>query len=333
MKQLSRLFILLLMVILLCLKIHGQTIHRSFDPRFRIEIPKDWTISNPKGPNTKLVINDKTGSSINIVVHKDNLYINIDSYDITLADLTKDLNQMPDFSVLSFQKTFINSKKAVCLKSQYRWQNLNVNTILVSLLYVIIHNDKMYYITCTAEQLNFPKYEVLFTSILSTFVIEEDFYNTQSASNFKDSRYKSLEDNFIVDFKSLPNIDSEANMTTYSVTSIRDTAIYRITVHTNNTNISNSTKRKEFETQFLNEYKKSLKESEIVSETTTFKNINAVLYRMKVLVYGEYLFLGEKAYSKSLVFINSNKIYTISVMSKETLNQPLKNSDMITKTN
>lgn len=296
---------------------YGQTIHRSFNPRFRIEIPKDWTIQKPKGPNTKLVISDKSGSNINIVVHQDNNFTNYDSYDLTLAELTKDLKQLPDFKILSFEKTNINSRKAICLKSQHRWQNLDIDTILISLMYVIIHNDKMYYITCAGDQGNFSKYEVLFKKTVSTFVIEEDFFDAKKSTPNPDN-YKSLKDNFSVDFKGIPNIDTADNMTTYSVTSIKDTAIYRITVHTDNSYISNSVKRKEYEIEFLNEYIKNLTNSGIPYEVTTYKIKSAVLYYMQAILYGDVLFLGEKAYNKSIIFIHTNKVYTLSVTSKQT---------------
>lgn len=299
------------------LSLTAQVLHRSFDPRFRIEIPKDWELQKSKSLNTKFFISDNSGSNILITVHQDESFKNYTSHEIIQTDLTKDLVQLPEHKVHSFEKTYINGREAVCLKSQYRYQSLNLDTILMSLMYVIIHNDKMYYLTCTSTKSAFIEYESLFKKTASTFVIEEDYHMSKNTSSSTKDKYKSMNDNFAVYFKSQPNVDTEEDMTTYSVTSLKDTAIYRITVYTNNVNISNPLKRKEYEIEFLQEYTKQLVGNEISYEATTYKSKNAVMHKMQVISYGENIFFGEKAYAKSVLFINGNKFFTLSVTGKK----------------
>jgi hypothetical protein len=317
MKIAFKLMITIAVTIIIGLSLTAQVLHRSFDPRFRIEIPKDWEVQKSKSLNTKLSIGDNSGSSILITVHQDESFKNFTSHEITQTDLTNDLRQLPEHKVHSFEKTYISGREAVCLKSQYRYQSLNLDTILMSLMYVIIHNDKMYYLTCTSAKSAFNEYESLFKKTVSTFVIEEDYHISKNSSTSVKDKYKSLKDNFAVYFKSEPNVDTEEDMTTYSVTSLKDTAVYRITVYTDNVNITNPSKRKEYEIEYLQECTKYLVGNEISYKATTYKNKNAVMHSMQVISYGENIFFGEKAYAKSIFFFNGNKFFTISVTGKK----------------
>jgi hypothetical protein len=318
MKKTSKLIITFAITITIGLSVSAQTLHRSFDPRFRIEIPKDWDIQKNKSLNTKLSISNKSGSNIRISVHQDDAYNGLTSHEIVQSDLTNDLMQLPEYKVHSFKRTYISGREAVCLKSQWRYQSLNLDTTLMSSMYVIIHNDKMYYLTCTTAKSAFSKYESLFKETVSTFVIEEDYHlSKNSTSASAKEKYKSFEDNFAVYFKSDPNVDTEEEMTTYSVTSLKDTAVYRITVFTDNVNITNPTKRKEYEIEYLQECTKHLVGNEISYESTTYKNNNAIILSMQVIAYGENIFFGEKAYVRSIIFFNGNKNFMISVTGRK----------------
>ena len=267
--------------------------------------------------NTKLAISDKSGSNIRISVHQDDAYKNFTSHEIIQTDLTNDLMQLPEHKAHSFEKTYIGGREAVCLKSQYRYQSLNLDSTLMSLMYVIIHNDKMYYLTCTSAKSVFSEYESLFKETVSTFVIEEDYHLSKKPSLSAKEKYKSFKDNFAVYFKNEPNVDTEEDMTTYSVTSLKDTALYRITVYTDNVNITNPTKRKEYEIKYLQECTNYLVGNEISYESITYKTNNALILRMQVISYGENIFFSEKAYVRSIIFFNGNKNFTISVTGKK----------------
>lgn len=169
---------LLIIIILLGLQVSVscQEMYRNSDPRFSINIPSGWTIKKPSGPNVKLLFVHPSGSNVNIVTFRDPSYKSFQSYDLTEAELSRDLIQLIDYRTIEFSKTLINARKAVLLKSEYTYQNLNQKAEITSLLFVLIHQDVIYYITCATGASIFPEFEEVFIGIVKSFKIEEDFH-------------------------------------------------------------------------------------------------------------------------------------------------------------
>jgi len=290
----------------------GQSLHRNYEHKFRVEIPKDWEVRKPKGPNIALSLFDRNTRAMIIIDVRNSIYPpNI--HEVSQEMIIHQYGKLPEFKLLRLEQIYLNSHKALQIEYEYRWQSLDIDVIFKAIVYEVVYNKKLYTISCIAETSSFQGLISIFKKSVSTFIIEEDLlYSTKLST---DSLFFSLEDNFAVLFLSYPNIVKKDDYTTYSVTSLEDTAIFRINVFTDNNFISNNDEREEYITNFMNETKSNYDMSGIRSKFVVFNGLPAITAWGENLTYGDIQSLGFKGLWKSTLFFDENKIYTIQVTS------------------
>ncbi|MBP9152008.1 MAG: hypothetical protein KBF73_06965 [Flavobacteriales bacterium] len=123
--------------------------------------------------------------------------------------------------------------------------------------------------------------------------------------------YSYTNDNFSIRFESDPNVSATNSKSTYSVTSLRDTVIYRIIVDTDVDFTVDTVKKVVVIRDFLNEWVSYLDSLGMPHEKVPFRGTNAVISR------GEMVAMGFMVNLKTIAFMKFNRFYTISVVGFE----------------
>lgn len=121
------------------------------------------------------------------------------------------------------------------------------------------------------------------------------------------SVYSYEKDNFSIRFEAEPNVSATNSKSTYSVTSLKDSVIYRVIVDTDVEFTVDTVKRTVISIDFLGEWTSYLDSLGASYERASFRGTSAIISR------GEVSALGVKTNWKTMAFMKFNRFYTINV--------------------
>ncbi|MBK7967426.1 MAG: hypothetical protein IPK08_00045 [Bacteroidetes bacterium] len=304
----------LALILIINVALHGQVLYRNFDPPFIMELPNNWIKEKPIVKGTDLQVRDnKSGCSISVITYSSSELNVKDAHELPLEYLRKDANSPSEEKIIKFEKIYLNNQKTTRLVTEYRYRSLNMDTIMCSTVYAIIKDNYLYRIAIGGEKNQFEKMKPVLEQSVSTFYITTSLKTKNNT--VENNIFRSEQNNFTVLFETKPNIDSKENLTTYLVTSLKDSAIYRINVQSNSVLFTNREIHKEYVENYISELATELESKNINYDKIEFNSLQAIEFYGEMLTYGEVPMLGDKAHWKSLIFINGDKIYTLQVTS------------------
>lgn len=296
----------------------GQILYRNYDPPFIMQLPANWIKEKPIVQGVELYVRDEnSGCSITVITESTKNLTIKDAHELPIEYFRKDPDGPSEEKIISFDKIYLNNQKTVRVVTEYRFRNVDMDTIMSSTIYAIIKDANLYRIAIGGEKVIFRAMKDSLEQIVYTFYINAPLES--KPNTLENNIFRSELNNFSINFETAPNIDSKEDITTYLVTSLKDSAIYRINVRSNFVLYTSHDIQRKIVDDYMDALCNELREKNIVYRKIEFNDLQAIEFNGEVLTYGDVPILGYKARWKSLIFVNEDKVYTIQVTS--TLNR------------